>query len=217
MVRFRHIAALLLVACAPAFAQTQSLDAIRVAAIDALGGSGQNAQAMLDPALRLAACAQPLQATASGPKTALVRCDDTPGWRIYVPVRMTREAEVVVLAAPVAAGTPITPQHLIVQRRDIDALSGATFTDPAALVGRVPNHALAVGRVPTESDFTQGSTLRRGDPVVLLARTGGIEVRMEGRALGPAQAGGRIAVENTSSHRVLRGRVVGDGVVEVVP
>ena len=208
--------ALLLIAFAPgAFAGTQSLDAIRVAAIDALGGAGQNAQAMLDPNLRLAECTQPLQATASGPKTALVRCDDTPGWRIYVPVRMTREAEVVVLAAPVAAGMPITAQHLVVQRREIDA--GAGFTDPAALIGRVPNHALAAGRVPTEADFTQGSTLKRGDPGVLGARAAGIEVRMEGRALGPAQAGGRIAVENTSSHRVLRGRVVEDGAVEVVP
>jgi flagella basal body P-ring formation protein FlgA len=59
--------------------------------------------------------------------------------------------------------------------------------------------------------------LRRGDPVVIVARTQGIEVRMDGRALGPAQAGGRVAVENTASHRVLRGRVVADGVVEVVP
>jgi flagella basal body P-ring formation protein FlgA len=40
---------------------------------------------------------------------------------------------------------------------------------------------------------------------------------MEGRALGPAQPGGRIAVQNASSNRVLRGRLLADGLVEILP
>ena len=62
-----------------------------------------------------------------------------------------------------------------------------------------------------------GAPLRRGDPVVLVSRTGGVEVRMPGRALGPAQTGGRIGVENVSSRRVLRGRLVAEGLVELLP
>ena len=104
----------------------------------------------------------------------------------------------------------------MVQRRDVGA-TGATFTDPAQLVGQVPSRTLGAGAIPTLADMGVGSVLRRGDPVVLVARTGGVEVRMEGRALGSVQAGGRIAVENTASHRVLRGRVVGEGEVEILP
>lgn len=64
----------------------QALDEIRAAAVAALGaGDAQSAEAILDPRLRLAACSQALQAVASGPKTAQVRCADTPGWRLYVP------------------------------------------------------------------------------------------------------------------------------------
>lgn len=191
-------------------------DDIRTAAIAALGGTSDS-RATLDPALRLSRCTAPLQAVASGPRTALVRCPDAPGWRVYVPVEAHHQADVVVLAAPAVPGVPIAAHQLIVQRRKVGDLRGTAFSDPSALVGRVPATALAAGTVPTEQDFPAGALLRRGDPVTLVARTGGVEVRMQGRVLGAARADGRISVENTSSHRVLRGRVVGDGVVEVLP
>lgn len=222
--RGRHHAVLglllaLVGAAGPALATTmQPLDTIAEAAIGALGaGDAQSAEAVLAPTLRLARCSQPLQAVATGPTTAQVRCDDSPGWKLYVPVRVRREAEVVVLRAPAASGVPITADQLVVQTRDIGDAAGATFTDPSALVGRVPSRALAPGVVPTEHDLSLGTPLRRGDPVVLVSRTGGVEVRMPGRALGPAQAGGRIGVENVSSRRVLRGRLVAEGIVELLP
>lgn len=59
-------------------------------------------------------------------------------------------------------------------------------------------------------------TVKRGDPVVLRASFGGTEVRMGGRALGPAVAGATVNVENESSHRIVRGRLAPDGTVEVV-
>jgi len=191
-------------------------DAIRAAAIGAMGAPA-DAEATLDSALRLPRCTQPLQASASGPRTALVRCPDAPGWRVYVPVQAHRETNVVVLAAAASPGVPVTAAQLIVQRRDVAMLAGTPFSDPAALAGRVPRRLLPAGSVPTEADFVAGATLRRGDPVVLVARAGGVEVRMQGRALGPAQAGGRITVENTASRRILRGQLGADGTVEVVP
>lgn len=210
----------LLAAGMPAQAQvaSQPLDEIRAVAVMALGAAdAQSAEAVLDPALRLSRCSQPLQAVATGPATAQVRCDDAPGWRIYVPVRVRREATVVTLRAPAAAGVPITAEQLVVQRREVGGMAGATFSDPAALVGRIPGRAMAPGVVPTAADLSSGAALRRGDPVVLVARSGGVEVRMAGRALGAAQAGGAVAVENTASRRVLRGRLVGEGVVELLP
>lgn len=196
--------------------EAQPLAEIRRAAIAALGASDDQTQATLDPALRLARCRQPLQAVASGSKMAQVRCADSPGWRLFVPVRIRREADVVVLTVAAASGVPIAAHQLAVQRREVGQATGTTFSDPAALVGRIPSRALAPGLVPTEADLSLGAPLRRGDPVVLVSRIGGVEVRMQGRAMGAALAGGVIVVENTSSHRILRGRVVADGVVEVV-
>jgi len=216
----RPIVFLPLLACLLALtaraADVQPLDAIRAAAVQALGADPARAEATLSPGLRLAACTQPLQAVASGPRTALVRCPDAPGWKLYVPVQAHREADVVVLKGPVKAGVPLTADQLVVQRRTLSDDAPTPASDPAALVGRIPARALADGTVPADNDFSAGPPLQRGDPVVLLTRIGGIEVRMAGRALGTTHQGGMVSAENVDSHRVVRGRLSSPGVVEVL-
>jgi flagella basal body P-ring formation protein FlgA len=211
---------LILIALAPSSgraAALQPLDTVRAAALQAVGGPQAQGQARLDGALRLAACTQPLQAVASGTRMAQVRCDDTPGWKIYVPVTLRREAEVVVVNSPVRVGQPIAPGQLIVQKRDLGTTDGAPFSDPAQLVGAITSRALSAGDIVTSGDLQQGQPLKRGDPVVLVSRVGGAEIRMPGVALGSAQVGQRVAVQNTSSSKVIRGKVSAEpGVVEVV-
>lgn len=151
--------------CAGAQAQ-QDLQPIRAAALAALQADA-TAQAMIAPGLRLTACSQPLVAVPSTPAVAEVQCPDTPGWRLYVPVRKP--------------GTRI------------------------------------VRSLPEHSDSTADAvTVKRGDPVVLRVSIGGSEVRMGGKALGQASAGGIVNVENDSSHRIIRGRLAADGTVEVL-
>lgn len=196
----------------------QPLDSIRTAALEAVGGPGAQGEARLDSRLRLAACRQPLEAVANSARMVQVRCADTPGWRLYVPVTLRREADVVVVNGPLRAGVPIDPAQLSVQRRDVGAAAGPVFSDPAELAGRVPSRALGTGTVPTEVDLQQGQPLRRGDPVMLVSRVGGAEIRMPGIALGAAQVGERIAVQNTASRKVVRGRLLAEaGTVEVLP
>lgn len=206
----------LLAAPAARAADAQPPEAIRLAAIQAVGADPARAEASLSPGLRLAACTQPLQAVASGPRTALVRCPDAPGWKLYVPVQAHREADVVVLRTPAPAGVPLTADQLVMQRRTLPDDGAAPASDPAALVGQVPLRALAPGAMPAASDFSAGPPLQRGDPVVLLTRIGGIEVRMAGRALGTTHQGGLVSAENVDSHRVVRGRLASPGVVEVL-
>jgi flagella basal body P-ring formation protein FlgA len=223
MVRAFHLLALVLLfvamPCATAgarAAEPHPIDAIRSAAIAALGADPAHADATVAANLRLDACRQPLQAVATGAQTAQVRCPDSPGWKLYVPVRVRHEADVVVLRGPVRAGQPITADQLVVQRRDVADAGAPVFNDPAEIIGMSPSRPLAAGATLTAADLVQGPPLRRGDPVVLLTRIGGVEVRMAGRALGPAGAGGIVSAENVESHRVVRGRLVEPGVVEIV-
>lgn len=210
------LAASMLAAAGARAADAHSIDDIRTAAINALGADPANAEATIATHLRLARCTQPLQAVATGAQTAQVRCTDSPGWRLYVPVRVRREADVVVLRGPVRAGQPITADQLVVQRRDVAEATAPVFTDPAEIIGMAPSRPLAAGATLTAADLVQGPPLRRGDPVVLLTRVGGVEVRMAGRALGAAAAGGTVSAENIESRRIVRGRLVEPGVVEIV-
>lgn len=192
------------------------VDDIRAVAIAALGADPGAAEASVAATLRFPHCSQPLQAVATAAQTAQVRCPDAPGWKLYVPVRVRREQDVVVLRGPVRAGQPITADQLVVQRRDVGAATAPAFTDPAQVVGMAPSKPMAAGATLTAADVAQGPPLRRGDPVVLLTRIGGVEVRMAGRALGPAGPGGIVSAENVGSRRIVRGRVSAPGVVEVV-
>lgn len=201
---------------APAAPASHPHDEIRAAAIGALGATDAQGEAVVSAGVRVAPCSQPLQAVASGARTALVRCPDTPGWKLYVPVKVRVESDVVVLKGPVRAGEPIRADQLVVQRRDTARSAAPVITDPALVVGQVPSRSLAAGAALTSADLRQGPPLRRGDPVVLLTRIGGIEVRMAGRALGAAGAGGVVSAENVESRRIVRGRLTAPGVVEVV-
>ncbi|HEY4583222.1 MAG TPA: flagellar basal body P-ring formation chaperone FlgA [Lysobacter sp.] len=187
------------------------------AAETALGGAGAQVEATVDAAVRMPACGQPLSAVALGPRMAEVRCPDPSGWRLTVPARVRREADVVVLTAPVRGGVAIEAAQLAVQRRDVAGGSGVGMADPSQVAGRIARRALPAGAVVTAGDLADGAgALKRGDPVVIVSRAGGIEVRMGGRALGSAVSGAVVAVENLASRRIVRGRLVADGVVEVL-
>nr|WP_254200698.1 flagellar basal body P-ring formation chaperone FlgA [Lysobacter sp. MMG2] len=161
------------------------------------------------------ACTQPLATTVAGPASVAVRCADTPGWQVYVPVKVRREADVVVLSRPVRGDEPIGPQHLAVQRRELGANAGAVVTDPGAVIGKRLRKAMPAGAVLGQDDVGGEDALKRGDPVTLVSRVGGMEVRMGGRALGAGRVGSTVSVENTASRRIIRGRLVGPGLVEV--
>ena len=216
----RYLVATMLLAAAyvgrAAPAVTPVADILK-AAEAALGGAGAQVQASVDTAVRMPACTAPLQAVALGPRMAEVRCPDPSGWRLTVPARVRRDADVVVLTSPVRAGMPIEAGQLAVQRRDVAGGSGVGMADPAQVAGRIARRALPAGAVVSAGDLADGAgTLKRGDPVVLVSKAGGIEVRMGGRALGSALAGAVVAVENTATRRIVRGRLVADGVVEVL-
>lgn len=202
-------------AAAAAVAAITEPGAIAAVAIAALGADAGNAEATVDPALRMAACGQSLQAVPTSARVVEVRCPDRPGWRLYVPVQVRRVADVVVLTESVGAGEEITADMLTVRRRDMAGESPG-FADPSAVIGRAPRRGMAPGAVLSETDLAEGALLRRGDPVVLVSRIGGIEVRVAGRALGRASPGGAVSVENVQSRRIIRGRLVGEGIVEVL-
>ncbi|MFP7722166.1 flagellar basal body P-ring formation chaperone FlgA [Lysobacter sp. A3-1-A15] len=214
---FATAACLALVGCTATASATgfTPAEAIRDAALAAVGADASSAEASVDSRLRMAACAQPLQAVPVSRRSVQVRCADAPGWQMFVPVRVRDVREVVVLKDSVQAGQPITAEDVTVQRRDMAGAGGTGFSDPADLVGQVARHGLAPGVAPVRDDVAAGQLLRRGDPVVLLSRVGGVEVRVAGRVLGQPGAGGTVSVENIESRRVVRGRVVEAGVVEV--
>ena len=196
-----------LTACAVMAADFQPVDTIKAAALGALP-VGADAEATLDPALRLPRCGAALVARVQGSNSVEVACPD--GWRLFVPVRVRRSQTVLVLIRGIAPGETITADAFVPETRDASRIVGAAVADPAQAVGRVARRTLSAGAVLSATDLVAQRLIRRGDNVALLSRRGGVEVRVVGKALGDAGENERVTVENLSSRRVVQG-VVGPG------
>ena len=196
-----------LTACAIMAADFQPVDTIKAAALGALP-VGADADATLDPALRLPRCGAALVARVQGSNSVEVGCPD--GWRLFVPVRVRRSQTVLVLSRGIAPGETITADAFVPETRDASRIVGAAVADPAQAVGRVARRTLSAGAVLSATDLVAQRLIRRGDNVALVSRRGGVEVRVVGRALGDAGESERVTVENLSSRRVVQG-VVGPG------
>ena len=196
-----------LTACAVMAADFQPVDTIKAAALGALP-VGADAEATLDPALRLPRCGAALVARVQGSNSVEVACPD--GWRLFVPVRVRRSQTVLVLSRGIAPGETITADAFVPETRDASRIVGAAVADPAQAVGRVARRTLSAGAVLSATDLVAQRLIRRGDNVALLSRRGGVEVRVVGKALGDAGENERVTVENLSSRRVVQG-VVGPG------
>ena len=196
-----------LTACAVMAADFQPVDTIKTAALGALP-VGADAEATLDPALRLPRCGAALVARVQGSNSVEVACPD--GWRLFVPVRVRRSQTVLVLIRGIAPGETITADAFVPETRDASRIVGAAVADPAQAVGRVARRTLSAGAVLSATDLVAQRLIRRGDNVALVSRRGGVEVRVVGKALGDAGESERVTVENLSSRRVVQG-VVGPG------
>lgn len=196
-----------LTACAVMAADFQPVDSIKAAALGALP-VGADAEATLDPALRLPRCGAALVARVQGSNSVEVGCPD--GWRLFVPVRVRRSQTVLVLSRGLAPGETITADAFVPETRDASRIVGAAVADPAQAVGRVARRTLSAGAVLSATDLVAQRLIRRGDNVALVSRRGGVEVRVVGKALGDAGESERVTVENISSRRVVQG-VVGPG------
>lgn len=144
-----------------------------------------------------------------------VRCPQPGASRQEYIVRARISAQVVVLAAPVAANETLTETHITVGQRDITAI-GDPVVDPRDAVGQTSRRMLRAGDVLRNNSISAPVLVKRGDAVVMIARIEGIEVSTAGEALDAGARGATVRVRNNSSGQTLRMRVVAPGTVEPV-
>jgi flagella basal body P-ring formation protein FlgA len=211
----RPILLILLLVAAPAWADGfQPVDSIRAAALSTVGPNA-DAEATLDPGLRMPACPVPLQAQPTGSNTVEVACPQPAGWRLFVPVKVRRNQDVLVLNRGIAAGETISLADISIEKRDASRIAGAALANPVDAVGKTARRVLSAGTLLSANDVVSPRLVKRGDTVELVSRRNGLEVRMTGRALSDAGQDERVSVENASSRRIVQGTVDASGTVVV--
>jgi flagella basal body P-ring formation protein FlgA len=84
------------------------------------------------------------------------------------------------------------------------------------IIGMEAQRALSAGTIVRASDVIRPQLVRRGEPVTITLRDGGLTISTEGRALGNGAAGDFVRVVSLSTNRTLDGVVEGTGAIRVV-
>lgn len=224
----RIVFALFFLYAGVAAATTQSLDAVQAAAEDYVRGHLPTSRAKhyvsaarLDPRLRLASCASPLETFAQNPAafgarvTVGVRCTAANPWTLYVPVAVEVEIPVLVLRRSLARRARVAMTDVEPQVRRLPGSAASFIEDIASLQGHRLKRSLPVGTALTVDMLTPDVLVRRGQQVTLIAALGAVEIRAQGQALSEGGVADRIRVQNVSSLKVVEGVIESDSVVRV--
>lgn len=167
------------------------------------------------------ACAEPQIETVDARNPARVRlalvCSGATGAaaRQLVQLRATLSAEVVVMASDAPANQPLGEQALVLERRDISTVPDAS-SDLSQLAGLSPRRPMRSGQIVRTRMLAVPMLVRRGDGVVIVVRSGAVEVRNAGEAVEAGRDGEVVRVRNSATGRIIRARVIGEGTVEPV-
>jgi len=121
--------------------------------------------------------------------------------------------EVAVLARPVLRGDLLSAADFVSELRPTAQGRGAVAATDAA--GRESVRNLSAGAVVRASDLVTPRLVRRGEPVTIEVRTGGLVISTQGRALASGGAGDLVRVVAASTNRTLDGIVAQNGAVRI--
>ncbi|WP_430293086.1 flagellar basal body P-ring formation chaperone FlgA [Pseudomonas sp. B1-22] len=177
--------------------------------------------ARIDPRLRLVQCDKDLTQALESPAqpvgrvTVRVRCDGSSPWTVFVPATVKLFRQVVVTTLPLKRDHVIDAADISVVERDVGPLKQGYLTDPQQVIGLKLKRATVNDQVLAPVFLEQAEAIRKGDQVVIRARTSAVNVVMPGEALSDGVPGQQIRVRNLRSQRIVKARVVEPGTVEV--
>ncbi|MFL6534920.1 MAG: flagellar basal body P-ring formation chaperone FlgA [Pseudomonas sp.] len=175
----------------------------------------------LDPRLRMPMCDKELTASLESPArplgrvTVKVRCDSTAPWTVFVPAQVRLFREIVTTTRPLKRAGIVEPQDVVLRERDVSQITQGFLTSVDQAIGQKLVRPMVADQVVTLVHLEQAEVVRKGDQVVITARSGTLAVRMPGEALSNGGMREQIRVKNLNSQRVIKAQVIAPGQVEV--
>jgi len=173
----------------------------------------------LDPRMRMAHCDKELTASLESPTpvgrvTTRVRCEGSSPWTVYVPAQVRLFRTVVTAVRPLKRDAVVTEQDVAMRERDIGLLGQGFLSSMDQALGQKVLRPMVIDQILAPNFLEQPQMVRKGDQVVITARSGSISVRMPGEALSDGTFNEQIRVRNLNSKRVIKANITGPGQVE---
>ncbi|MFK8017264.1 MAG: flagellar basal body P-ring formation chaperone FlgA [Gammaproteobacteria bacterium] len=176
----------------------------------------------VDNRLRLRSCEAPLEAylppggTLRDNGVIGVRCTTPVAWKLFVPVRIVRQAAVARIYGQLPAGHRLRAGDIRWEKQVVQPNANLMLRGQSDPIGQVLRHAAHDGQVLRMSMLRAAHVVRRGDVVTLAVSGNSLGIRMQGEALANGAIGQRLRVRNRSSGRVVEGIVRDEGLIEIM-
>ena len=152
------------------------------------------------------------QPTNQRQNTVVIRCNDTPGWQLYLPVRIDEIVQTLVLRQNISTDSILTAGMLESTSRQRRFVRGNLVIDARSVIGAKTKRALSMGQILTFQDLC---LVCKGDVVTIAIDDKGLAVSVSGIATEDGSLGDVIQVQNRQSKRTIRAEVVGVNRVEI--
>ncbi len=144
--------------------------------------------------------------------TTRVRCLDKKGWSLYVSARISILTPVVVADSTIEKGDAISSGAAKVAMFDKSYARKGHISTLNKVIGSKAKRQISAGQPIMNSSLC---FVCKEELVTIEAKTKNLTVKTSGYALSDGSFGDVISIRNTSSKRVVHGRVVGVGKVEI--
>lgn len=175
----------------------------------------------LDPRLRMPNCDKQLTASLESPAqpvgrvTVRLRCEGSSPWTVFVPAQVHLFRNVVTVVRPMKRDAIVSEGDIALRERDVGLLGQGFLDSLDQAIGQKVVRPTVIDQILTPVHLEQPQMVRKGDQVVISARSGSMSVRMPGEALSDGGFNEQIRVKNLNSKRVIKANIVAPGQVEV--
>jgi flagellar basal body P-ring formation protein FlgA len=173
----------------------------------------------IDPRVTLRACAAPEAFTPPGAqqigKTSIgVRCNEKPGWSIFVQATIRVSTTLLVANRPLAQNAVVGSGDFTLQNGELS--QPGLLTDPSQAIGKTLKFGIGAGQVLRQDMLRAPFIVIQGQTTQVRVNSTGFSVRATGQALNNGAEGQAVQVRMASG-QVVSGTVSADGSVEVRP
>lgn len=175
----------------------------------------------LNNQIRLPRCGKTLQVTMApgtkllGHASLSVSCSAPQQWKIHVAAHIDGLVNALVARHPIPRGSEIQNENIEFVLRRYSQLRYGYYSSANLLSNMEAKRNIKAGQVLTPGLIKAQKMVLRGQHITIVARSGGLNLRVKGKALMDGQKGQTIKVKNLSSKKLIYARVVSVGVVRV--
>lgn len=175
----------------------------------------------LSSRLRLNYCSDPLEIAFSpnakhfGKTHLRASCPSGKKWKINIGVELKVFQDVVLMKHSISRGAIIDQKDLLIKKIPRSKIFTDFYSYKNDIVGLVTTMPVRAEQIISSRLVNAANLVSKGQAVILIARTGGINITSRGKALNSALRGELVRVQNKDSGRIVEGIAIDLGKVEI--